>query len=577
MSDDESLLGAYSSDVSAADAVVIATDSEDPLYSHGYALRVIVRATRDKALAALEKIDWAPDSSDWRAGKLKHCRRWILRGSTFITHRKPRNERLPMAQFNSASKTNLYSLMIDDDGEEIALIFHGVRRSDVETVLCNTMGLGGADYYVAHYTALERYFVLGPREALRLAAELGGEATNGRGRAARKQYLLRDLEVPIVVGERARRTAKITIYRLRGGATAQYKVELRLKGRSRDRMQFSESDVPKLDAALEHLIEAHGLTPVSKPARWEPVTANSWRRDGRLAVIGQSAYRGRAVDQERSRLAEACHTPCLAFLTGFRVGSLTSVYPKYIRNSDPSRSTPESLPSDAHPPRRHRAWRSLAGDIGRYEGYLSEVILDANQDPAPFIEALIEDQGEAVGVGMITYAPADGHADSWGSVTRLAAHHPVIDETQVLVVVVDFSCTLSIESAMFSPIGDSLTESVPGPLYPPYWQQSWGLPPWEKALGPLMAPTFSGWRETAETTGMRIVTITTDLRPAHGRGELLKTHRFRDGRVRSHVGDAGRYYAHLRYLVDSDVNGRPVKITMAKDEGEGLPGRVIWG
>ncbi len=76
---------------------------------------------------------------------------------------------------------------------------------------------------------------------------------------------------------------------------------------------------------------------------------------------------------------------------------------------------------------------------------------------------------------------------------------------------------------------------------------------------------------------MRILTVTTDMRPKHGRGELLPTHRYRDGRVRSHVGDAGRYYAHLRYFIDSDARGRPLRVFLGKDEGEGLPGRIVWG
>jgi hypothetical protein len=206
------------------------------------------------------------------------------------------------------------------------------------------------------------------------------------------------------------------------------------------------------------------------------------------------------------------------------------------------------------------------------------VILAPDQDPAPFIEAVIATSGANDGVGVGTVAYADGdYSDSWGSVERLAACYPPTAETDIMVVVVDFSVTMAIESAMLCSVGDSLTDVVPGPLYPPYWKQSWGLPPWEKALGPLLAPMFSELRDVAERTGLRIVTITTDLRPAHGRGKLLRTHCYRDARVRSHIGDAGRLYAHLRYLVDSDVDGRPTMITMAKDEGEGLTGRIIWG
>jgi hypothetical protein len=575
---DGSTLDALLNDVSADEPLADDFDAAGPFYSHGYALRVRLHGTsREATLTALRSIEWEADSTDWRRAQLKHCQRWIVRGSTFITHRKPRNKRLPMAQFNGMWKTHLYSLVVEDDGGKIALTFHGVRRQDVETVLQGKMGLGGDDYTIEHYTALERYFVLAPHEALRLGAALGGVASNGGGRATRKRYLIRDLDVPMVVGERARRTAQLTIYRLRGGATAQYKVELRLKGRSRDRTHFSESDMPKLDAVLAQIIDEHALTPIAKPARWEPVTPTKWRRDGRLAVVGQSAYRGKAVDADRIRLAEVCHTPLLCFSTDSANGSLTSDSPEYIRKAATSETPSGGLPSRPGRPRGHRAWQGLAKDIGRFEGYLSEVILDPQQDPAPFVSALIEDHGDEVGVGMITSA-VGGNPDTWGSIVRLATAHPIVGDTQFLVVLVDFSVVLAIEEGMFRPIGESLTEAVPGPLYPPYWQQGWGhIPPWEKAVAALMAPLFAELRDVAETTGLRIITITTDLRPDHGRGELLKTHRFRDGRVRSHVGDAGRHYAHLRYLVDSDLRGRPTKITMAKDEGEGLPGRIIWG
>jgi hypothetical protein len=576
---DELSLDAFHDDVSVnkASAWKADTSTDGTFYSHGYSLRVhLLGADRDAALTALRHIEWDADSDDWRCMKLKYCTRWTVRGSTFITHRKPRNQRLPMARFNAMWKTHLYSLVVEDDGRKVALTFHGVRRHDVETILQVKMGLASSDYHIEHYTALERYFVLAPHEALRLGTALGGVASNGSGRAARKQFLLRDLPVPLVVGDRARRTARLTIYRLRGGATAQYKVELRLKGRRRDRTQFGERDVSRLDAVLAQLVSEHGLTPVAKPVRWEPVSPSPWRRDGRLAVVGQSAYRGKAVDADRIRLAEVCHTPSLCFLTGNPNGPITSVPPEDIRKSARSEAAPEA---PCPRPRRSRgclAWRSLAHDISRYDGYLSEVILDPNQDPAPVVGALIERDGQNVGVGIITDS-GDGHPDVWGSVARLASAHPAVEGTQVLVVVIDFSVVLAVEAAMFVPVGDSLTKSTPGRLYPSYWQQTWGLPPWEKAVAALLAPLFAGLRDAAEATGIRIVTITTDLRPSHGRGELLRTHRFRDGRVRSHVGDAGRHAAHLRYIVDSDDKGAPTRITMAKDEGEGLPGRMIWG
>jgi len=89
---------------------------------------------------------------------------------------------------------------------------------------------------------------------------------------------------------------------------------------------------------------------------------------------------------------------------------------------------------------------------------------------------------------------------------------------------------------------------------------------------------------------------------------VLPTHRFRDARVRSFIGDAGRYWCHARYLPhmarwtftrpartvpthELDVKGRPTfrefvpreksgiyvdRIVVVKDEAEGEPGRIIF-
>jgi hypothetical protein len=105
---------------------------------------------------------------------------------------------------------------------------------------------------------------------------------------------------------------------------------------------------------------------------------------------------------------------------------------------------------------------------------------------------------------MITSAVA-GNPDTGGAIVRLATAHPIVGDTQFLVVLVDFTVVLAIEEGMFIPIGESVTEAVPGPLYPPYWQQGWGhIPPWEKAVAALMAPLFAELRDVAETTGLRI-------------------------------------------------------------------------
>src|SRR5688572_1885052 len=121
------MTASFSDDVPADDCSD-AVHTEGPIYSHGYALRVVLARRREAALEALARIGWSSKSWKWQYARLKHGERWIVRGSTYVTHRKPRNKGLAMAQLNADWKTNLYSLVIEDDGEAIAIIFHGVRR-----------------------------------------------------------------------------------------------------------------------------------------------------------------------------------------------------------------------------------------------------------------------------------------------------------------------------------------------------------------------------------------------------------------------------------------------------------------
>jgi len=115
-----------------------------------------------------------------------------------------------------------------------------------------------------------------------------------------------------------------------------------------------------------------------------------------------------------------------------------------------------------------------------------------------------------------------------------------------------------------------------GPLLPPNWL--WDTMPIDiKATAGWLWPLLQELSEIAQASGGRIVIVTTDARPEHGMGDLQRTHFFRDARVRSHIGDAGRHWCHTRYLVEPDRLGRPRRAVMVKDDGEGLMGRIIYG
>lgn len=184
---------------------------------------------------------------------------------------------------NRRLNTKLYASEYDRTPDGSFLILRGVRQADVSRLLEEAMGLQGKECEIAYYLDLERFMVLAPHEAHVLADALGGDPTAGRGRLARKHWLVKVLEVPVRIGARAVRNARLTIYRIDRGATAEFKVEIALKGRRQNRTHFQPSDIAALDAALEDLVKAYGLHPLPKPERWEPRKPPQWRRDERLA------------------------------------------------------------------------------------------------------------------------------------------------------------------------------------------------------------------------------------------------------------------------------------------------------
>ena len=568
---DDVSLGALDSELEISLDAAAPERDDGPLYSHGYSLRLKLRLAPLQAVEALGRLGWQQESRDWRRSMLKGAQRWSVRGTTFLSQRRPRNQRLPLTRLNKLWRTCLYSVQIEQRGDDTFLDLHGVRRPDVERLLGTIMMLPPEAYEVAHYRAAERYFVLSPREAYRLAEALGGRAQWGRGRLARKQFLVRDLPVPITVRIRSKREAKLTIYRVGGGATAQFKVELRLAGKVRDRGHFDAADIANLDLELLRLIDEHGLSPVPKPARWEPRSSEHCSRDGQLERLGSAAYRGSRVPDGIVSLVRNCHTPSVSFLCETQDDPTTCPAQTLIRQNSSS-SVLFHRPQQT--PREGKLWDSIASDIVKYEGYLSEVILDDHQNPEPLLHALINGHPPGgVAIGSLCMASDGCYPSGWDTVTRMLPYYPSTPKTSTLVVVIDPMVFCSVSDAVS--VFDSITgASKPGPLFPPTWVHE-TTPLLVTATAAWLSETLKELRDVCERTGLRVVLVTADMRPDHGRGELQRSHFFRDSRVRSHIGDAGRYYAHLRYLVEPGRNGRPRRAVLVKDEGEGLMGRIL--
>lgn len=607
--------------------------AEEPrrIWPHGYSVRVRLSLPRGAALEALQRLDWTmdPQRSRWTPATLKGgVRRWTLRGSTFLTQRRPNNKRLPMTKFNSAWKVCLYSLQVELHPEATYLDIHGVRHDDIQRVLEGSMKLRKDQYEIAYYRALERFFVIEPHEAHRLAVALDGRSQQGRGRLARKEWLLREYKVPVRIRSRTVRTAELSIYRVTRGATGRYKCEIRLSGKARHRDQFRAEDAAVLDAVLQGLIDTHGLNIVEKPARWHPRGPERWRRDPLLRRLGQKVYRGHLPSVGLQKVVEKCHTPGLVILDNSAANTVDSVNPQHIRSSihspghqevsphghreahhghqdppqdprdplqehqeDPGLLDQEDSPSRPPPgypdgqgsktqpktPTRTKKeapmWNALVTDLLRYEDFLSEVVLDDTHDPGPMLETLVRRAPEgSVAMMVLCMGDEQGHASTWTSVSELAARHPATLRTSTLVLVVDPSvvCVVSDAVSTYDPVTG---KSACGPLLHPS-----DLDVFAKHIEAVGLRFFGMMKELRQVCeqGLRVVVVSADARPLHGRGPLRSSHYFRDGRVRSLLGDAGRYNAHLRYLIQVDAHTRGRRVVMVKDEGEGLMGRIIW-
>lgn len=614
------------------------------IHPHGYSVRVRVTDGSTELLEKLADLGLGMASEDWcRLAQGPELWRATLRGSVHLGGRKPgskTNSTCPLAKLNRRHSLKLYHLGVEVRGDLAFLDLAGVRVGDVATVA----DLIGIVTDIAYFKTIERYVVLSPSDAHRLASALGATPAWGRGSETAKHFTVRKHPVRIAAGPRRKATALVKCYRVGPGATSAYRLEVAITGRSNQRSQLREGVVDALDAALLDLVGEHGLVPIAKPARWEPVlqtVVDDAPRDAQLRRIRPSGWRGRGVPSHISAIMAECNTPlelaeadhpdeAAAELGASRIRKCRGkpeeptheTQPgeseeKRGENNEESTSTTEELnQSQTHPslstvtPSFSPSWKLLSGSRQEprlysrssaspnlsaspprtrpsvwaspdpYAGImyelehsgLHEVIFPLWQSPTAFLEAL--GSRFRVGIGILAAIDAQGHSDTWLGVELLERKHSLfeVENPEVVVLVVDPSYLCHFNRAFCDDNfekGPIMASGAIRGLQDPtagLWVGMAG------ALGPFLADL----RHAVELRGERVVLITQDARPARGRGPWEKSHAYRDTRVRSIIGDAGRRHATQRYFVETTPRGAVASVVTWKDELEGRMGRYLY-
>ncbi len=591
------------------------------VYPHAFSIRFRPLLSKDAAVTALAPLGWHPgEPTGWKtytpkAGRPRH----VIKGSAWLTHTAPRDKRHLLTRFNTEHKTRLYGIAIEDMHDHYEVDLLGVRIPDVRIFFEHVLGLTGEQYELLYYRQAERYIVLDPHDAHRLGHALEGEDRFGGGRYCRKHFLLPDRPLePIPIRARSTAIPVLTLYRIEPGATAEYRLEVRLRGRRADRTQFHEADIPKLDDILLDLVHTHGLTPVPKPARWEPRSMQSHVErapaDPQLARIPLPAYRGKKLKPAQLKELRKCHTPHLAGLIATshdddtfprprRVSALKTPPPAspttittttsttaVTTSTDDSLTITPSTPTwtlieggptavtlyrrqgDAPRPPRPRftgTWAALAQEIASLGGYLSEVVLDAEEPPMALVEALVRHGGRKVGFGLISLVDPNGFADTWLPLLRFTDEHPLDDDIGMLVLLFDPSIAAEVEDPDYHFDEETLEWAARAT---PHEGGKFEEDPLARSALPLGAtywPVLAELRKLAEEGGISVVLVTADMRKPTGHGDMRKSHYYTDARVRSMLGDASRYWCHQRYRVE------PTATVTLKDEAEGKTGRRL--
>jgi hypothetical protein len=287
----------------------MAKDPHRWVYPHGYTVIAEVCLT-DREYSEFRNHNHLEDRRMWREQATADGGRRLRRaGSVALTGRRPRNDNLGLARQNREWGTRLYGITIEDRGDDadecrrLGVLLSGVRDGNIATGLRH-LGLKPRDWAIAGWRQIEHYVVLSSPQARRLSRLLRGEYVRAiRGPYCRKEYLLRDFPVPVLVRTRTKATAYLNVYRIVGGATCDWRVEISLRADAHRHLVFDAADSDMLRQTLIDLVIEHDLHPLPKPSRWEPDDPADNLREPAGQKLWATTYRGPKTDvQPTSKL-----------------------------------------------------------------------------------------------------------------------------------------------------------------------------------------------------------------------------------------------------------------------------------
>jgi len=509
----------------------------------------------------------------------------------------------------------LYKLGIQLSAETAHLNIGGVRRRDVDRLLTDVLQLESRQWTIRHWTRYERFVVLTHKDAADLANRLdpSGETARkanekAREEGERKEFLVDLSGVATIVGRRATAALHTTIYRVVNGVTAVWKLECALSGSTAKKNTFTEAEaITTLDAELDKLTE--GLNRLSKPKCWEPVEQSAIPFEACIARLRTKAYRGKKP---------VCNTPPSSLKwyfseelqkveSPFSGGSLVMAEKAPFKKKEKKKgnSILKFYKEYKETKVETENTESLKEEIvGLPLGTLSEVVFPPEANPHFLIQSLKKKLGDQLCFSLL----APSHSVVSHPLAEAILASPQSEEVTHLLIWVDEEIVSDFDELCESDIYHSLKlqEKLDAEVSDPAFSQSqtWEMTKtveelweatqkfekkqrekpekkreefrWEawsqvvpRRVSSMLAGFVESLRQGCEQIGFNVTLISWDCRPQHGRGNWKPYHRFTDARVRSLLGDAGRHFAHQRYLVERDVT------TVWKDEVGGAVGRFV--